>query len=69
MEDPLNLIRKDLTRPLEKSYGCVVLKAAKPRLTEKLDEFRSKLLTHQETVKEGLQKHLDESRKQIIDYC
>ena len=68
LEDALNLIRKDLTRPLGKSYGRVVLKAAKPRLTEKLDEFRSKLLTHQETVKNGLQKHLDESRKQIVDY-
>lgn len=68
LEDALNLIRKDLTRLLGKSYGRVVLKAAKPRLTEKLDEFRKKLLTHKETVKEGLQKHLDESRKRIIDY-
>ncbi len=68
LEDALNQIRKDLTRPLGKSYGRVVLKAAKPLLTEKLDEFRNKLLAHQATVKEGLQKHLDESRKQIVDY-
>ena len=68
LENDLNQIRKALTRSLGKSYGRVVLKAAKPHLVKRLEEFRKKLEAHQKTVEEGLQKHLDDSRKQIIDY-
>lgn len=68
LEDRLNRIRKDLTRSLGNSYGRVVLKAVKPRLTKKLGEFRKELEAHQKTVEKGLQKHLDDSRKQIVDY-
>jgi hypothetical protein len=46
----------------------VVLKAAKPHLVNRLKDFRKKLETHQKTVATELQKHLDESRKQVVDY-
>jgi len=45
-----------------------VLKAAKPHLERRLEEFREELRTHQEKIEEELQGQLDESRKQIIDY-
>lgn len=68
LEDSLNEIRKDFTPSLGKDHGRVVLKAAKPHLMKRLTEFREKLAKHQKTVANDLQKHLDESRKQIIDY-
>ncbi|MEQ1619797.1 MAG: hypothetical protein ABL919_00225 [Methylococcales bacterium] len=68
LENDLNQIRKDLTRSLGKSYGRVVLKAAKPHLVKRIEEFRTKLVAHQISVAEGLQKHLDDSRDQIVDY-
>ena len=45
-----------------------MLKAAKPHLERRLEEFREELRTHQEKIEEELQGQLDESRKQIIDY-
>jgi hypothetical protein len=68
LEDALNEIRKNFTPSLGKEHGRVVLKAAKSHLTERLEEFREKLEAHQTMVKADLQKHLDDSRKQIIDY-
>ncbi|MGA2734931.1 MAG: hypothetical protein ABSG35_20330 [Syntrophobacteraceae bacterium] len=68
LEDALNEIRKHFTPSLGKDHGRIVLKAAKPHLAKRLEEFRKKLEMHQETVKTDLQQHLDESRKQIVDY-
>ena len=68
LEDALNEIRKNFTPSLGKAHGRVVLKAAKPHLKKRLEEFRETLTKHQETVKEKLQQQLDESRKQIVDY-
>jgi hypothetical protein len=68
LDDALNEIRNDFTPSLGKDHGRVVLKAAKPHLTKRLEEFREKLLKHQKKVKEELQKHLDESRTQIVEY-
>ena len=45
-----------------------MLKAAKPVLTLRLATFREKLKKHQEDVAAELQKHLDESRNQIVNY-
>lgn len=61
-------IRKDFTPSLGKDHGRVVLKAAKPHLERRLEEFREELRAHQEKIEEELQGQLDESRKQIIDY-
>lgn len=68
LEDALNEIRKNFTPSLGKDHGRVVLKAAKPRLTQRLDEFRVKLQAHQASVEKDLQKHLDASRQQIVEY-
>ncbi|RLJ21979.1 hypothetical protein DJ031_01750 [bacterium endosymbiont of Escarpia laminata] len=68
LESALNEIRKDFTPSLGKDHGRVVLKSAKPYLLERLEEFRNKLKAHQKEVGEKLQKHLDDSRQQIVDY-
>jgi hypothetical protein len=68
LEDALNEIRKNFTPSLGKDHGRLVLKAAKPVLTSRLATFREKLKKHQEDVAAELQKHLDESRKQIVNY-
>jgi hypothetical protein len=68
LEDALNDIRKNFTPSLGKDHGRLVLKAAKPHLTERLATFRARLEKHQADVAEQLQKHLDESRNQIVEY-
>ncbi len=68
VENQLGQLRKDFTPSLGKDHGRVVLKAAKPLLRERLTEFREELKAHQEKVEKELQSHLDESRKQIVDY-
>ena len=68
LEDALNEIRTNFTPSLGKEHGRVVLKSAKPVLTQRLKDFRQKLETHQTTVQAELQKNLDDSRKQIVDY-
>jgi hypothetical protein len=68
IEDELNTIRKNLTRSLGKQHGRVLLKAQKPLLEKRLTELQSKLAKFQAEVKEKLQKHLDDSREEIIQY-
>jgi hypothetical protein len=68
LEDALNEIRKNFTPSLGKDHGRVVLKAAKPHLIRRLNEFCERLEWHQAEVAEELQQHLDASRKQIVDY-
>lgn len=68
LEDALNEIRKNLTPSLGKDHGRVVLKAQKPLLIRRLNEFCDKLDRHQAGVEEELQANLDHSRQQIIDY-
>jgi hypothetical protein len=67
LEDALHEIRK-LTPSLGKEHGRVVLKAAKPRLEERLANFREDLKVHQEKVERELQLQLNESRKRIVGY-
>lgn len=68
LEDALNEIRKNFTPSLGKDHGRVVLKAAKPHLIRRLNEFCERLEWHQAEVEEELQQHLNTSRQQIIDY-
>jgi hypothetical protein len=68
LEDALNDVRKNFTPSLGKDHGRVVLKAAKPHLLKRLEEFRAKLKSHQSTVAAELQQHLDKSRNEIVDY-
>jgi len=68
LEDELNEIRKNFTPSLSRDQGRIVLKSAKPHLESRLQNFKSKLETHQKNVADELQNQLDESRKQIVDY-
>ncbi len=68
LDDALDEIRKNFTPSLGKYHGRVVLKAAKPHLVKRLEEFRTKLKSHQADVAAELQQHLDKSRKEIVDY-
>ncbi len=68
LENALNEIRKNFTASLGKDHGRVVLKSVKPILVKRLEEFRKKLKEHQKQVGKELQKHLDDSRKKIVDY-
>jgi len=68
LEDELNEIRKNFTPSLGKDHGRVVLKAAKPKLLERLVGLRTKLETHQKKVEAELQTRLDESKKQVVEY-
>ena len=68
LEETLTDIRNNFTRSLGKNHGRVVLKAAKPHLEQRLAAFRDELKAHQEKIENELQAHLDDSRKQIVDY-
>lgn len=68
LENELNQIRNDLTRSLGKDHGRVLLKSAKSLLLKRISELEDKLNIHKDLVKNGLQKSLDTSRKQIINY-
>ncbi|MDX6765593.1 MAG: hypothetical protein SFU85_02260 [Candidatus Methylacidiphilales bacterium] len=68
LEDELNEIRKNFTPSLGKDHGRVVLKSAKPHLTKRIGELRTKLAAHQKKVETELQAKLDESKKQVVDY-
>lgn len=68
LEDELNQIRKDFIPSLGKKHGRVVLKGAKSHLEKRLHEFGLKLSSYQDNIAKELQKHLDESKKQVVDY-
>lgn len=68
LEDKLNEIRKNFTRSLGKDHGRVILKAAKALFEERLSYFRDEVKVHQVKIENELQSHLDESRKQLVDY-
>ncbi|MDO9227695.1 MAG: hypothetical protein Q7W53_17040 [Pseudomonadota bacterium] len=68
LEDDLYEIRKNFTPSLGKDHGRVVLKAAKPHLLQRLNEFRARLERHQAEVEAELQQHLDASLQQVVDY-
>ena len=67
LEDDLRMIRDNFT-PKVGEYGRMVLKKKKRALEGFLDKFREKLKKHQENVEEKLQEHIDESRKQVVEY-
>jgi hypothetical protein len=68
LEDELNEIKKNFTPSLGKDHGRVLLKAQKLLLEKRLAELQSKLKKFQEGVQANLQKHLDGSREEIVEY-
>ncbi len=68
LEDELNQIRKDLTPSLGKGYGRAVLKGAKEHLQKRLEQLEDKLSNHQDMIQKELQKEIDQSKRQVVDY-
>jgi hypothetical protein len=68
LDQQLAAIRNSFTPSLGKDHGRVLLKTAKPRFEQRIEELRAAVKTHQETVAAELQSKLDDSRKQIVDY-
>lgn len=68
LEDALNDIRKNFTRSLGKNQGRVILKSARPHLDTRLNALRAMLEAHQHRLKDELQRHLDKSHQQVVDY-
>lgn len=68
LETELNELRKNFTPSLGKDHGRVVLKNAKPRLMERITELHKKLEAHQAKVEAELQKRLEDSKAQVIEY-
>lgn len=68
LEDTLAEIRKNFTRALGKPWGRVVLRAVRPTFDKRIEDFRAKLVEHQENVRKQLKETLDQSRKNVIEY-
>ena len=69
LEDDLKKIRKDFTPSLGKNHPHrVLLKSAKPLFKCRIKEIEDKLKCHQKRIKEELQKGLENSKNQIINY-
>ncbi len=68
IEDELNKIRAAFTRSLGKEHGRVLLKAQKANFKQRLTDLRTKLEKFQAEIKESLEKHLQASKKEIIEY-
>ena len=68
LDDLLNEIRKNFTPSLGKGHGRVILKTARTKFEERLEQFKHELKHHQQRVQAELQAHLYQSRQLIVDY-
>lgn len=67
LEKELYQLRTNLTRPLGK-FGRVMLKSARKRFDERIEELRVRLKSHQAVVKGEIENDLSNSKKQVIEY-
>ncbi len=68
LEENLKKIRDDFTRPLGKPWGRVLLRASRPLFDERIAAFKARLDEHRQSVVQSLEKNLELSRKQLVDY-
>lgn len=68
LEDELEQLRKDFTRPLGKLWGRVLLRSVRPVFDQRIAEFRKKLDEHRKKVESELEAKLKESRQQVVEY-
>ena len=66
LEDELEQLRKDFTRPLGKPWGRVLLRSVRPVFDERICEFRKKLDEHRKKVESELEAKLKASRQQVV---
>jgi len=67
LEKDLYQLRSDLTLALGR-FGRVMLKNARKRFDERIEEFRARLELHQKTVKSEIENKLKASREQVVEY-
>jgi hypothetical protein len=68
LEKELNDIRENFTRALGKPWGRVVLRAQRDLFDQRIVVFKQRLAEHKETVERSLAEHLEQSRKQLVEY-
>lgn len=68
LEDELEQLRKDFTRPLGKPWGRVLLRSVRPVFDKRIVEFRKKLDEHRSKVESELEAKLNASRQQVVEY-
>jgi hypothetical protein len=68
LENELDTIRDDFTRALGKPWGRVLLRNIRPTFDQRIRKLKERLAMHKKAVEESLGKHLEDSRKQLVDY-
>jgi hypothetical protein len=68
LDQELKEIRDTFAPSLGGDRGRIVLKSKKPLLEQKLAELRKKLIEHKDRVKLDLQRHVDASVMEVVDY-
>ena len=67
LDEEIEELRKHFTPSLGKQQR-VILKSVRATFDARIEAFREKLKEHKEAVKADLQKELDRSRKEVVDY-
>jgi hypothetical protein len=67
LDEEIEELRKHFTPSLGKQQR-VILKSARATFDKRIEAFRKKLEEHKAAVKADLQKELDRSRKEVVDY-
>ena len=67
MESEVKKLR-DLTKPLGKPWGRVILRNSRERFDKRVEELRKKLEDHKETVETELEGVLSDSRARLIEH-
>jgi len=68
LNDKVAKLRKDFTPSLGKKFGRALLKSAKPKFSQRVEELKSELKDYQARVKVEIQAQLDSSRDAIVEY-
>jgi hypothetical protein len=68
LEKELAQIRDNFTRALGKPWNRVLLRSVRPEFDSRIEALRMKLDEHRKSVSQQLQKVLDDSRLQVMNY-
>lgn len=68
LNDKVAKLRKDFTPSLGHKFGRALLKSAKSKFKQRVDELKSELMDYQARVKDEIQAQLDSSRDAIVEY-
>lgn len=68
LKGELDQLRNHFTRSLPKPWGRVLLRARRPDFDKRIEDLRDKLAKHQDQVRKKLEKYLEKSLKQVVQY-